>query len=222
MTVRVTMGRDLVHDNGSGSTNVGLELSYKIPVDSPIEDIVGTAKKQLAAIKGLVYTELGLVFNETNAGIVEIFPGAVPVADWGEPVPVEPTQLSIVTDTGLTSAATEQQQRVANHLGNVVVPPTGDAPMGSEIHPLPLPDPSTLATWQDQCWFSLLAAPHEWIDARNDDDVGADFVAVDSARFPMKGQLGAPEPQELWLSSKYGPAPQWVRDNLHLIGGVSE
>ena len=194
-----------------------MKMSYSMPLDSPITDIISVAAERYSACKSQVFIELGLDFNEeTETGrIRRVFPDMTVVAQAPSQLTNHTTQ---VVDQSAATMPGPAQQSVAAHLGNHVVPPTGEPDLKTgEPGGATLPDPSELTEWIDQCWYSLLVKPEDWYDTREDPG-GADFEAINPGQFPLKGTLGAGA-QKLYLKSKYGPAPAWVTDNLHLIGG---
>lgn len=211
ISIKVHFKRVVQLSDNQGSVEAGIELINNHPVDESVDQIIAAAREQFVEIKALIYSELGLDYNQSDAGIIiEMFPGAQPVAQWTPP----PVQL-VVTDE--QSSVGAQQQELAGRLGNVLVPPTGEPDLVTGEPGVPLPDPNELTDWQDRCWFSLLINPSEWDDTRSNATHEADFVAKDSTRFPAKGVLGNAQPEALYLSSKFGPAPAWVLANLHLI-----
>lgn len=204
---------------GEGQVDCGIEIKSTYPIEETVHEIIEKSQQQFQEIKALLYTELGLKFNvdpETSA-VVEMFPGAVPVAEF----PSEP--MAVVQDPSIVAPAGPAQQAAAAHLGNVVVPITGEPDLQDGTLGVPLPDPNDLKDWVDQCWWSLLTNPDEWVDNRMVKDAEMDndhiphFYARDAGRFPEKGVLGATRPQGLYLSSKFGPAPAWALANLHLV-----
>jgi len=216
--IEITFGREVQLDNGSGTTRAAMTLNYSTDISTDLNTIIETAREQFVEVKALIFTELGLAFNqEPGTGVVaEIFPGATPVANW------EP--LNQVVDSTLVQAASAQQQANANRMGNHIVPITGEPDLLSNEPTMPLPDPNTLTKWNDQCWYMLITAPDAWIDRRTSksSDQFPDFVAKDAAQFPEKGVLGAPRAHGLYLKSKFGPAPAWVIDGLWMIEGRIE
>jgi len=205
----------------NGKASAGITVRYSVPLSSSTDDAIEAAREQYREIKALIFTELGLAFNQdpVTKTVVEIFPGAAPVAAPPQPIPAPPATMPTVVDQSLATAASPAQQAAANHLGNHVVPPSGEPDLQTGQPGVPLPPPEELNDWVDQCWYMLLTEPDAWIDLRSalKSTDAPDFKAVSHERFPEKGVLGSPRPQTLYLHSKFGPPPAWAVANLHLV-----
>lgn len=190
--IQIGFGHTVEMSNGSRSES-HIAMTLYLPSDTPIEDVRAKAKETSQEIKALVYTELGVKFNteEETGRIVELFPGAVPVAHLPEPI-------------------SQTQENIHNHLSTV--PPPEPALHGFGMPEVPLPDPATITTWLEKCWYALVTQPDLWIDqrdARKGDD-RPDFKAKSAEMFPQDGLIGTTKSQGLWVMSKYGPPPAWA------------
>lgn len=176
--------------------------------------------------KAMVFTELGLAFNTdpVTGRIVEVFPGATPVASAaGAPSALATSGPSVAAPAVAAPAAQVPYQgygQGAASAGSSMVDPFAAQPTPQPVQGAAhLPPIESLEYWNDKCWHALLSDPSEWWDNRagKSNPNAPDFKAKDPKKFPAKGQVGAAEPTALWLGGKY-PAPDWVQQNIHTIG----